>query len=132
MTYISTYQHKVLHTVYSTDVVVLYCGCEFYSSATIRKLEKVLLICITHTLLYRPNYVSFNYSFALLTCCIVFVALYIVHVGALAHMADRKIAYAVIAKGGRIGVMTSFNLLMEDICLLQPTTFSTTPRLHHL
>ena len=52
----------------------------------------------------------------------------IVCVGALAHMADRKIAYAVITKGGRVGMMTSFNLLMEDIKLLQPTTFSTTPR----
>jgi len=48
--------------------------------------------------------------------------------GALAHMADRKIAYAVITKGGRIGVMINFNLLMEDIWLLQPTTFTTTPR----
>ena len=48
--------------------------------------------------------------------------------GALAHMADRKIAYAVITKGGRIGVITNFNLLMEDIWLLQPTTFTTTPR----
>ena len=46
----------------------------------------------------------------------------------LAHMAGRKIAYAVITKGGRIGIMTNFNLLMEDIQLLQPTTFSTTPR----
>ena len=80
---------------------------------------------------YVPLTEGFNYSFALLMCCIAFIAPYIVHVGALAHMADRKIAYAVIAKGGRIGVMTSFNLLMEDICLLQPTTFSTTPRLHH-
>jgi len=48
--------------------------------------------------------------------------------GALAHMANRKIAYAVITKGGRIGVMTNLSLLMEDIWLLQPTTFTTTPR----
>jgi len=53
---------------------------------------------------------------------------YFTYVDALAHMGERKIAYSVITKGGRIGMMTSFNLLMEDICLLQPTTFSTTPR----
>ena len=62
----------------------------------------------------------------------IYVCMYAcVHVtitGAFAHMAERKIAYSVITKGGRIGIMTSLNVLMEDIQLLQPTTFSTTPR----
>ncbi|XP_065899133.1 carboxylic acid reductase-like [Dysidea avara] len=46
----------------------------------------------------------------------------------MAHLTERKIGYSVITKGGRIGVMTNLNLLMEDIQLLEPTTFSTTPR----
>ena len=68
----------------------------------------------------------------IVTCTNIHICMYAyIHVtitGAFAHMAERKIAYSVITKGGRIGIMTSLNVLMEDIQLLQPTTFSTTPR----
>jgi len=50
------------------------------------------------------------------------------HVDPMAHLSERKIGYSVITKGGRIGIMTNLNLLMEDIQFLEPTTFSTTPR----
>jgi len=52
----------------------------------------------------------------------------VLNIDPMAHLTERKIGYSVITKGGRIGVMTNLNLLMEDIQLLEPTTFSTTPR----
>ena len=52
----------------------------------------------------------------------------IMSVDSLAHASERELVFAMIVQAGRIGIMTNTMLLMEDIRLLSPTTFSTTPR----
>ena len=49
-------------------------------------------------------------------------------VDALAHASERETIFSTIIQTGRVGIMTSPTLLMDDIGLLHPTILSTTPR----